>query len=213
MPQPFSRLTSPAAPIDEDNIDTDAILPARYLLMLDRREAAEGLFRDRRGDGGFILDQAPFRTARILIGGANFGCGSSREQAPWALVDNGITCVIARSFGDIFHANCIRNGILPIALGAAEHHRIVEYCASGAPITVDLELCTIGAPGLADTAFRIDAGARAALLHGWDETDTILGLYAADIDAFERAQADRMPWLYDDAHLADALPREASSTL
>jgi 3-isopropylmalate/(R)-2-methylmalate dehydratase small subunit len=113
--------------------------------------------------------------------------------------------VIARSFGEIFHANCIRNGILPISLDEAEHRRLVAFCANGAQITVDLDRCAIIAEGLPELDFQIDPGVRAALLNGWDETGTILGLYASDIATFEREQAGRMPWLHDDTHIAAAL--------
>lgn len=209
----FTTLTSPAAPIAEDNVDTDAILPARFLLMLDRAKASEGLFADRRRDEQgrerpeFPLNRPIFRQARIIIAGANFGCGSSREQAPWALADNGVRCVIARSFGEIFHANCIRNAILPIVLDEEAHRRLSLVCADGRPVTVDLQACVITAEGMEPIGFPVDAAARASLLNGWDETSTILRLYADDIAAFEAAQARRKPWLYDDALLASALPR------
>ena len=207
----FTQLTGLVAPLDRANVDTDAILPARYLLMLDRRDAAAGLFRDRRQQSGaFVLDQEPFQSARIILGGANFGCGSSREQAPWALVDNGVTCVIAHSFGDIFHANCIRNGILPVVLSPADLARLYDYCIKGAPITVDLESCCIRASALTGIEFQVDPGARAALLNGWDETETILRLYVEDIAAFEQAQTGCMPWLHDEPGLAGALPAALS---
>ena len=216
---PFTRLTSPAAPLVENDIDTDAILPARFLLAIDRRQIAEGLFHDRRfgrdgtprpdgtPDPDFVLNREPFRAAQILVAGANFGCGSSREHAPWALVDNGIRCVIARGFGEIFRANCLRNGLLPVALDGTAHNALSSYAASGRPITVDLESCTIAADGLAPIAFSIDPGARTALLKGWDETAAILELYGTAIAAFEEQQAGRMPWLYDEQWLAGALDR------
>ena len=214
MPFPaFTRLTSPAAPLVEDDIDTDAILPARFLLATDRKQIGQGLFHDRRfGRDGtprpdFVLNREPFRSARIIVAGANFGCGSSREHAPWALVDNDIRCVIARGFGDIFRTNCLRNGLLPVVLDGAAHDALSSYCATGQPVTVDLETCTIEADDLAPIAFSIDPGARLALLKGWDETATILQLHETAITAFEQRQAGHMPWLYDQRWLSGALDR------
>ena len=210
---PFTCLTSPAAPLIEDDIDTDAILPARFLLAIDRKQIAEGLFHDRRfgpdgaPDPDFVLNREPFQATRILIAGANFGCGSSREHAPWALVDNGIRCVIARGFGEIFRANCLRNGLLPVALDGTAHDALSSYAATGRPITVDLESCTIAADDLAPINFSIDPGARTALLKGWDETAALLELHGTAIAAFEEQQAGRMPWLYDEQWLAGALDR------
>src|SRR3984957_9049014 len=138
----FVSLTSVAAPLPDADIDTDVIFPARFLLLLNRQGLGQHLFHERRRSSGqerFVLDRSPFDKAQILVAGRNFGCGSSREQAVWALSDFGIRCVIAPSFGEIFYGNCFRNGVLPIILPDPEHHDVMLAATSGAPLTVDLE--------------------------------------------------------------------------
>lgn len=200
--EPFTRLTGTPAPLPEDNIDTDIIFPARFLLITARMGLGRHAFNDRRfaADGtenvDFVLNRAPWRAAPILVAGANFGCGSSREQAVWALLDRGIRCVIARSFGEIFHGNCFRNGVLPVVLPAEPLARLMARAEAGEPITVDLETCTITAPGDAPLPFVIGDEQRLALLNGWDETAILLNTRSEDIAAFETRQRGTEPWLY-----------------
>ena len=135
---PFVTLTSVAAPFPEAQIDTDVIFPARFLLLPDKAGLGRHLFHERRAKGGFVLDRAPWTTARILVTGPDFGTGSSREQAVWALADFGIRCVIGPSFGEIFFSNCFRNGVLPIGLRDAAYTAVLKAAEQGQPITVDL---------------------------------------------------------------------------
>jgi 3-isopropylmalate/(R)-2-methylmalate dehydratase small subunit len=198
----FVSLTSIAAPLPDTDIDTDVIFPARFLLLLDRRGLGRHLFHERRAQAPagapFVLSRTPFDKAEILVAGRNFGCGSSREQAVWALADFGIRCVIAPSFGEIFHGNCFRNGVLAVTLGEAEHRDVMTAAASGAPLTVDLEAQTIRLPGGQAIAFPIDPHRRQALLLGLDQIGAILAADAADIAAFESRQRAQAPWLHLD---------------
>jgi 3-isopropylmalate/(R)-2-methylmalate dehydratase small subunit len=198
----FVSLTSVAAPLPDADIDTDVIFPARFLLLLDRHGLGRHLFHERRAGASanepFILSQAPFDTAEILVAGRNFGCGSSREQAVWALVDFGIRCVIAPSFGEIFYGNCFRNGVLPVTLGDPAHRQAITAAATGAPLTVDLEAQTISLPERRTIAFQIDPHRRRALLLGLDQIGAILADDAADIAAFESRQRAQAPWLHLD---------------
>ena len=134
----FVSLTSIAAPLPDTDIDTDVIFPARFLLLLDRRGLGRHLFHERRAQAAagapFVLSRAPFDKAQILVAGRNFGCGSSREQAVWALADFGIRCVIAPSFGEIFYGNCFRNGVLAVTLGEPEHRDVMTAAASGVAV-------------------------------------------------------------------------------
>lgn len=202
--QKFVTLTSVAAPLPQDDIDTDIIYPARFLLITD----ADGLdrygFHDWRFDGtgraldGFPLARAPWQGASILVTGANFGCGSSREHAPWALRDMGIRVIIAPSFGDIFYGNCFKNGLLPIRVSADEHSRLLKDAEAGAALTVDLESCEIRRAGGEAIGFPVPPRARDALLNGWDEVETILVTHGAAIAAFEADQRGSQPWLWPD---------------
>src|SRR5271167_574419 len=149
----FTTLTGVAAPLPMINVDTDKILPAVYLKTIERTGLGKVLFDEvrYRPDGSenpdFVLNQAPYRQARILVGGDNFGCGSSREHAPWALLDFGITCVIAPSFADIFYENCFQNGVLPVALPDAQVRRLTAEARGGNHVfSVDLESQTVTAP-------------------------------------------------------------------
>jgi len=198
----FVSLTSVAAPLPDADIDTDIIFPARFLLLLDRRGLGRHLFHERRAQASasepFILSQAPFDNAEILVAGRNFGCGSSREQAVWALADFGIRCVIAPSFGEIFYGNCFRNGVLPVTLGDPEHREVMTAAATGAPLTVDLEAQAIRLTAGRTITFQIEPHRRDALLLGLDQIGAILAADATDIAAFEIRQRDQAPWLHLD---------------
>ncbi len=197
---PFTTITSVAAPLPEADIDTDIIFPARFLLLLDRAGLGRHLFQERRrpvaGQPPFVLDRPPFDGAKILVTGANFGSGSSREQAVWALADFGIRVVIAPSFGEIFYSNCFRNGVLPIVLGEDDHARVMIAAASEGPVTVDLERLEIDCGNGPPIAFAVDAYRRRALLQGLDEIGAILADDADAIAAFEARQRLAAPWLY-----------------
>lgn len=197
----FTSLTSLAAPLLEDDVDTDVIFPARYLLLMEKRGLGEYLFHDRRRKEGavtgeFVLDQPAHRGAQILIAGSNFGCGSSREQAAWALVGAGIRCVIAESFGEIFYANCLKNGLLPIALPADQVARLGAMARQGEVFAADLRTQTIRAGDGPPTSFDIAAERRDALLNGRDEIDEILAARPV-LEAFEAQHRQRQPWLFD----------------
>lgn len=200
---PFTTLSGTAAPLPEENIDTDIIFPARFLLITARAGLGRYAFHDRRFDAegteiaDFVVNRAPWRDAPILIAGANFGSGSSREQAVWALLGQGITCVIAPSFGEIFHGNCFRNGVLPIVLPADLVATLTRRAAAGETFAVDLEAQTLRVGDDAPIAFEVGAEQRLALLNGWDETALILNARSADIAAFEAQQKTLQPWLYD----------------
>ncbi|MCY6383704.1 3-isopropylmalate dehydratase small subunit [Hoeflea prorocentri] len=201
----LTTLTSLAAPLLESNIDTDVIFPARFLLMLEREGIGQYAFHERRKhpDTPFILDTPPFDNARILVVGANFGTGSSREHAVWALADLGIRYVIAPSFGEIFHANCFKNGVLPITL-EDPHMTALEAAASAMePITIDLPEQTIRLQSGTEIEFHVDTHRKQALVGGLDEIGMILAEDRDVIDAFEASRSDEEPWLtLDEQHLA-----------
>jgi len=199
----FTTLSGVAAPLDMMNIDTDMIIPKLHLRTIKRTGLGKVVFdelrfhTDGREKPEFILNQAPYRHAQILIAGDNFGCGSSREHAPWALLDYGIRCIISTSFADIFYNNCFKNGILPIAVAPAELDALMADAADrDHPVfTVDLEAKTITRPQGETIRFNIDDFRRDCLLHGLD--DIGLTLQKVDkIDAFEAAQRQQQPWLY-----------------
>lgn len=198
----FTKLTAVAAPLPMVNVDTDMIIPARFLKTIKRTGLAEGLFYALRYDQSgakrdFVLDQPAYRQAHILVVGDNFGCGSSREHAPWALLDGGIRCVIGPSFADIFHNNCFKNGILPIVLPQSEIDKLMADAERGAnaTLTVDLERQTIEGPDGGCISFEIDAWKKHCLLNGLD--DVALTLEKADkLDGFEATQKTTQPWLY-----------------
>lgn len=199
---PFTTLQSVAAPLIEDNVDTDVIFPARFLLLLDKAGLGRHAFHDRRftPEGaerdGFVLNQSAYRGARILLAGANFGSGSSREQAVWCLADFGIACVIAPSFGDIFAANCLNNGVLPIRLPKAVIAVLAQDAEAGRAMTVDLDAQGIDSPSTGAVHFDIAADARTALLQGWDVTRRILQTEMPAIEAFEGRHRAAQPWLF-----------------
>ena len=203
--EPFTRLSGPVAVLLEDNVDTDVIFPARFLLITAREGLGHYAFHDRRfaADGAesdaFVLNQPRFRAATVLIAGANFGCGSSREQAVWALLGRGIRCVIAPSFGEIFHGNCLRNGVMPIVMDEAVARDLATVAIGGAMFTVDREALT-ARPGNAEPiGFTIAEDARQALLAGCDETVLVVQGYGPQIAAFEQRHRAAQPWLFEDA--------------
>ncbi|WP_421708202.1 3-isopropylmalate dehydratase small subunit [Algihabitans sp.] len=198
----FTKLTAVAAPLPLTNVDTDMIIPARFLKTIKRTGLSEGLFYALRHDGNgkpvdFVLDRPAYKTAQILVAGANFGCGSSREHAPWALLDAGIRCVIAPSFADIFFNNCFKNGILPIVLPQEDVDKLMDDAERGANavLTVDLENQTIQGPDGGSIAFEVDAFRKHCLLNGLDDIGLTLEK-APKIDGFEEQQKIGQPWLY-----------------
>ncbi|WP_439568906.1 3-isopropylmalate dehydratase small subunit [Sphingopyxis sp.] len=196
----FTKLDAVAAPLLIDNIDTDKILPGEYLKTVSRSGLGQALFARMRyhEDGSeiadFILNRNPWREAEILVVGDNFGCGSSREHAPWALLDFGITCIIARSFADIFYNNCFKNGILPIRLEADFHGRLVSAVGDLETARLRVDLTTqqiVGSDGTI-ARFDVEAGAKVALLEGRDEISESL-LHREKIDAWKRDNLERTP--------------------
>ncbi|RVT93616.1 3-isopropylmalate dehydratase small subunit [Sphingomonas crocodyli] len=195
----FTTLEAPALALIEDRIDTDVLFPARFLLIMEKDGLGRYLCYDRRFDADDQpvdnpVDPALAAGAGIVLAGREFGCGSSREQAVWALAGAGITCVVAESFGEIFAANCLRNGVLAIRLDREAIGQLTDAAAQGA-LSVDLPAQRIGR-GDISIAFDIDAPAKERLLNGWDEIDTIMARAATDIDGFEAAQRRAQPWLY-----------------
>jgi 3-isopropylmalate/(R)-2-methylmalate dehydratase small subunit len=195
----FPIVESIAAALPEAHIDTDVIFPARFLLLLDRAGLGKHLFHERRYREGrttdFVLNQPPFDAAQILVAGSNFGSGSSREQAVWALADFGIRCVIAPSFGEIFYSNCFKNGVLPIVMTDEAHDQTMRAAASGGPIRIDLQAQQITLPNGPALHFDIDPYRKGALLSGLDEIGAILAEDAPAIEAFERRQGRQLPWV------------------
>ena len=199
----FTRVTGVAVPIDLPNVDTDRVIPARFLR---KPQGSAGydrfLFHDVRFDADgsekpeFVLNQAPYRSATIVVAAENFGCGSSREAAVWALMAYGIRVVIAPSLGDIFHQNCFKNGLLPVILAAAvvAGLRRQLHARRGATMTADLESQTVSAPDGTKHRFEIEAFAREMLLTGQDEIALTLG-YEPQIRAFETRHHSDSPWL------------------
>ena len=199
----FIVLSGIAAPMDMMNVDTDMIIPKLHLRTIKRTGLGKVVFDELRfnTDGSekpdFVLNREPYRRASILVAGDNFGCGSSREHAPWALLDFGIRCIISTSFADIFYNNCFKNGILPVAVGKDDWRLLLDDVADpeNPRLTVDLEARTITRPNGGQIAFAIDGFRRDCLLNGLD--DIGLTLQKADkIEAFEAAQKETQPWLY-----------------
>ena len=207
--QPFTTLDAIAAPLPEADIDTDVIFPARFLLLLDKQGLGKHLFHERRHRDGrltdFVLNRPPYDRAGILVAGANFGSGSSREHAVWALADFGIRCVIAPSFGEIFYSNCFKNGVLPILLSGDNYDRAMAAAMAAERIAVDLQSQRLSLQGQEGIGFDVDPYRRGALLAGLDEIGTILAEDAQDIATFERTQQARYPWLRLDDGRLDAL--------
>ena len=199
---PFTRLTAVAAPLEMANVDTDQIIPARFLHKPRGPDFGGLAFHDLRFDAsgrekpGFVLNQAPYRGAKILVAGANFGCGSSREAAVYVLWDLGIRAVIAPSFGEIHYGNELQNGMLPVVLPEEACRALRQQLrdAPGARLTVDLAAQQVVGPDGSAHRFAIDPAQRARLLEGLDEVGLILRHEAA-IEAFEARQRAEMPWL------------------
>jgi len=197
----FETLTGVAAPLNMENVDTDKIIPARYLKTIKRTGLGVNLFAGMRynEDGSekpdFVLNQPKYRHAEILVAGDNFGCGSSREHAPWALLDFGIRCVIAPSFADIFHGNCFKNGILPIALPQEICELLMADAALGtnARITVDLARQMLVRPDGQEIAFEVDAFRKHCLLNGLDDIGLTLE-HAGAIDNYEAKLKSEQGW-------------------
>ena len=198
---PFTRLEGRAAPLPLANIDTDQIIPKQFLKTVEREGLGKGLFYDLRFDPegrpreDFVLHQSAYAGANILIAGDNFGCGSSREHAPWALLDFGLRCVIAPSFADIFYNNCFENGLLPIALPDETVKALMAEARGGNHVvSVDLEAQTVTSPSGAVFTFDIDAKRKAKMLKGLDAIGETLEAQGA-IDTYEMRQALAQPWL------------------
>lgn len=199
--QPFTVVTGAAPYLPRTNLDTDVIIRIEWLAELARDElgryAMEALryLPDGSEDASFILNQPAFRGAPFLLAGENFGCGSSREGAVWALQGIGVRCVIAPSFGDIFFSNCFQNGVLPIRLPAATVESLAGACSNGAPLRVDLMQCTLTTPTGAVISFSIDPMRREGLLNGLDD----IGLTLKDdalICAWQQEDRRRRPWAW-----------------
>jgi 3-isopropylmalate/(R)-2-methylmalate dehydratase small subunit len=201
--QAFTKLTAIAAPLPMANVDTDMIIPKQYLTTIQRSGLARGLFHEMRTHadgtptGRFVLDTPPYDKARILVAGENFGCGSSREHAPWALLDFGIRCIIAPSFADIFYNNCFKNGVLPIKLPPDQVALLMEDARDreNPELTVDLVAQTIRRPNGPVIPFEIDPFRKRCLLEGLDDIGLTLEL-GSEIDGFEARDRASRPWLH-----------------
>ena len=200
--QKFDKLTGVAAPLDILNIDTDMIIPKQFLKTIKRSGLGKNLFDEMRyaRDGselpGFVLNKAPYRQAKILVAGDNFGCGSSREHAPWALLDFGIRCVISTSFADIFYNNCFKNGILPVVVSADERDALLADAVDieNPELSIDLVSQTIRRPNGVTISFEVDAFRKKCLLEGLDDIGLTMEKSSA-IDSFEAARSQSQPWL------------------
>ncbi|WP_068876903.1 MULTISPECIES: 3-isopropylmalate dehydratase small subunit [unclassified Phenylobacterium] len=197
----FTRLDAKAAPLPLANIDTDQIIPKQFLKTVERKGLAKGLFYEYRFDEqgkenpDFVLNQPAYKGAGVLVAGDNFGCGSSREHAPWALMDFGIKCVISTSFADIFYNNCFQNGLLPVVLKAHEVQQLMDEARGGNHVTsIDLEAQTVTSPSGAVFTFEIDAQRKAKMLQGLDAIGETLQAAPA-IDLYEQKRALDRPWL------------------
>lgn len=198
----FNKLTGIAAPLPLINIDTDMIIPKQFLKTIKRSGLGANLFDEMRftPDGeeiaDFVLNLPQYRSAEILVAGDNFGCGSSREHAPWALLDFGIRCVISTSFADIFYSNCFKNGILPVALPAAAVEVLMRDAEKGANarISIDLEAQTVTSSDGESFEFAVDPFKKHCLLNGLDDIDLTLEKSTA-IDSFEKKASIERPWV------------------
>jgi 3-isopropylmalate/(R)-2-methylmalate dehydratase small subunit len=198
--QPFTTLTGVAAPLKIVNVDTDMIIPKQYLKTIKRTGLGSALFSEQRyrDDGSenpdFILNKPAYRKAQILVAGGNFGCGSSREHAPWALLDFGIRCVISTSFADIFYNNCFKNGILPIKVSPEDIEKLFDDADRGAnaTLTIDLEAQEIRGPDGGVVKFDVDPHRKHCLLNGLDDIGLTMEKAPA-ITAYEKKLAER-PW-------------------
>ena len=198
----FDQLTGVAAPLNILNIDTDMIIPKQFLKTIKRSGLGANLFDEMRftQDGeeiaDFVLNREPYRGAEIIVAGDNFGCGSSREHAPWALLDFGIRCVISTSFADIFYNNCFKNGILPITVSADHRDALMADAADveNPELSIDLETQTIRRPNGVEVSFEIDPFRKQCLLEGLDDIGLTLEK-GGSIDSFEATRAEEKPWL------------------
>ena len=198
----FTTLEGVAAPMKIINVDTDMVIPKQYLKTIKRTGLGKGLFSEQRykDDGSenpdFVLNQPAYRNAKVLVAGDNFGCGSSREHAPWALLDFGIRCVISTSFGDIFYNNCFKNGILPITVSPEDLEKLLDDASRGAnaTISIDLEAKEIRGPDGGVVKFDLDAFKRHCLLNGWDDIGLTLRR-EKQIDDFEAKRRASSPWM------------------
>ena len=200
--QKFDQLTGVAAPLDILNIDTDMIIPKQFLKTIKRSGLGKNLFDEMRYDrdgsemADFVLNRAPYRQAEILVAGDNFGCGSSREHAPWALLDFGIRCVISTSFADIFYNNCFKNGILPIVVSPDERDALLADAADteNPELSIDLVAQTIRRPNSVTISFEVDAFRKKCLLEGLDDIGLTMEK-SGSIDDFEANRTQQQPWL------------------
>ena len=198
----FSSLQGIAAPLPIVNIDTDMIIPKQFLKTIKRTGLGVSLFYEMRYDNDgkliedFILNKSPYDQSRILVAGDNFGCGSSREHAPWSLKDFGIRCVISTSFADIFYNNCFQNGILPIVVNAEQLDSLMQAATNETKFNIDLPNQTIIA-GENTISFQIEDHRKERLLQGLDDIGITLG-YQDDINSYETEQKNKKPWLFQD---------------
>jgi 3-isopropylmalate/(R)-2-methylmalate dehydratase small subunit len=200
--QSFTTLTGVAAPFPLINVDTDMIIPKQFLKTIKRTGLGKALFHELRFDEKgqekpeFVLNKPAYRKAQILVAGDNFGCGSSREHAPWALLDFGIRCVISTSFADIFYNNCFKNGILPIVVSPENLKKLMDDAERGANATISIDLATqeIRGPDGGMIHFDIDSFRKHCLMNGLDDIGLTMEKQS-DIDKFERSQAETRPWL------------------
>ncbi len=205
--EPFTLLTGLVAPLDLINVDTDQIIPKQFLKTIKRTGLREGLFFDwrKKQDGSpdpdFFLNQPRYQSASILLTRDNFGCGSSREHAPWALLDQGFRCIIAPSFADIFYNNCFQNGILPVVLKADEVLALMKHAVSteGYRLTVDLGSQTVTTPEKTTYRFEIDPFRKDCLYRGLDSIGLTLQ-HEPEITAYESRRKTDAPWLFSDLH-------------
>jgi len=199
--QAFTRLDGRAVPLSLANIDTDQIIPKQFLKTVEREGLAKGLFYDFRFDGegkpisDFVLNRPEYQGSSVLIAGDNFGCGSSREHAPWALMDFGIMCVISTSFADIFNNNCFNNGLLPVVLKPEEVAVLMDEALGGNHmVSIDLEAQTVISPSGKSFSFQIDPVRKDKMLKGLDFIGETM-MHGADIDLYESKRAIGQPWL------------------
>ena len=199
--QAFTKLDAKIAPLPLANIDTDQIIPKQFLKTVEREGLSKGLFYDFRFDEegkvkpDFILNRPEYKGVGVLVAGDNFGCGSSREHAPWALMDFGISCVISSSFADIFYNNCFQNGLLPVVLAPDQVQTLMEEAKGGNHmVTVDLESQSVISPSGQKFTFQIDAQRKEKMLKGLDAIGETLQA-AASIDVYEGKRAISQPWL------------------
>ena len=197
----FTELTGIAAPLPITNVDTDMIIPKQYLKTIARTGLGKGLFAEMRFDEqgrenpDFVLNKAAYRKAQILVAGDNFGCGSSREHAPWALLDFGIRCVISTSFADIFYNNCFKNGILPIVVSPGDLAKLMDDAERGANATLSVDLAAqeIRGPDGGRVHFELDSFRKHCLMEGLDDIGLTM-VKAAAIDSFEARDRAARPW-------------------